>query len=220
MKQYFSLEEIAWLESECSQYGAVPVGDMKRLSGEYLELLLSYNRVVSLISRHGDQEKCAIELFLSSLAALEFLPREQGSTCCDVGSGGGFPAIPLAIARPDMRWILIESTNKKCAFLEAVVHGLELKGVQIIQNRFESYSPSPDAQISLIISRAGPRADVLLDWIRGIDGINSAILFCPPAKKDLLQRQAGQFDFYLAEQKIVAPPQGIEDLVIVLLKKR
>jgi 16S rRNA (guanine527-N7)-methyltransferase len=74
-----------------------------------------------------------------------------------VGSGAGFPGLPLAIADPDRRFCLIESTGKKAGFLRHMVEKLELPNVEVVQARAESYRP--DRPYDAVIARAlGPLA--------------------------------------------------------------
>jgi 16S rRNA (guanine527-N7)-methyltransferase len=86
---------------------------------------------------------------LDSLAALPWL---RGHTVADVGSGAGFPGLPLAIADPERRYTLIESTGKKVKFMRHVVERLALPNVALVQGRAEALRPSPP--FDTVISRA------------------------------------------------------------------
>ena len=86
-------------------------------------LLTEYNEKVNL-TRITDEEECRVKHFLDSLAGEKYFP--QGEVCAEVGSGGGFPSIPLMIVRKDLKFTLIESVAKKCVFLEKAVSELEL----------------------------------------------------------------------------------------------
>jgi 16S rRNA (guanine527-N7)-methyltransferase len=94
------------------------------------------------------------------LDSLTVQPYLRGERIADVGSGAGFPGIPLAIVEPHRRFTLIESTGKKCRFLEHVRDTLELKNVAIVQSRAESYQP--DMRFDTVLARAvGPVADLV-----------------------------------------------------------
>ena len=94
------------------------------------------------------------------LDSLTVQPYLRGERIADVGSGAGFPGIPLAIVEPHRRFTLIESTGKKCRFLEHVRAELELKNVAIVQSRAESYQP--DMRFDTVLARAvGPVADLV-----------------------------------------------------------
>lgn len=77
-----------------------------------------------------------VEHILDSLAVTSAMP--QGSRVVDVGSGGGFPAIPLAVARPDLQLTMVEATTRKCAFLRHVVRHLGLRGCLVQEGRLEA----------------------------------------------------------------------------------
>ena len=92
---------------------------------------------------------------LDSLAVLPWL---RGHTVADVGSGAGFPGLPLAIADPERRYTLIESTGKKVKFMCHVVERLALPNVEVVQGRAEALKPS--RAFDTVISRAlGPLSD-------------------------------------------------------------
>jgi 16S rRNA (guanine527-N7)-methyltransferase len=94
---------------------------------------------------------------LDSLSVRPFL---RGARIADVGSGAGFPGIPLAVIEPARRFTLIESTGKKCRFLEHVRDALALANVEVVQSRAESYRP--DLRFDTVIARAvGPIADLV-----------------------------------------------------------
>jgi 16S rRNA (guanine527-N7)-methyltransferase len=93
------------------------------------------------------------------LDSLSVVPWLRGRRIADVGSGAGFPGIPLAIARPDLQFVLVESTGKKCRFLEHVRDTLVLSKVEVVQSRAESYKPT--ARFDTVLARAvGPIAEL------------------------------------------------------------
>jgi 16S rRNA (guanine527-N7)-methyltransferase len=94
---------------------------------------------------------------LDSLSVRPFL---RGARIADVGSGAGFPGIPLAIVAPDLHFALIESTGKKCRFLEHVRDTLGLANVEVVQARAEAYKPA--VRFDTVLARAvGPIADLV-----------------------------------------------------------
>ncbi|KVW95501.1 16S rRNA (guanine(527)-N(7))-methyltransferase RsmG [Thiobacillus denitrificans] len=114
----------------------------------YLALLGKWNRVHNLTAVR-DAERMVSHHLLDSLAAVPFF---QGETVLDVGSGGGLPGIPLAIARPDLQVTLIDSVAKKTAFLLQAKAELVLSNLNVITGRVEDYQPN--ARFDVIISRA------------------------------------------------------------------
>lgn len=94
------------------------------------------------------------------LDSLSVAPWLRGRRVADVGSGAGFPGIPLAIARPDLHFALIESTGKKCRFLEHVRDTLGLANVEVVQSRAEGYATRE--RFDTVLARAvGPLADLV-----------------------------------------------------------
>lgn len=80
--------------------------------------------------------------FLDSLACLALIPREA-KRAVDIGSGAGFPAIPLKLARPDLSFTLVEASRKKTTFLQHVVRRLRLSDVCVVQGRAEVLGQDP-----------------------------------------------------------------------------
>lgn len=103
----------------------------------YCNILLSANRRINLISRAGDQPIEITRQFLISIATLRVIPESGDLWWLDIGSGGGFPAIPLAIFRPNIRFVLAESMAKKAYFLERAVEELGLTNVTVLNRRVE-----------------------------------------------------------------------------------
>jgi 16S rRNA (guanine527-N7)-methyltransferase len=94
---------------------------------------------------------------LDSLSVRPFL---RGERIADVGSGAGFPGIPLAILEPGRRFTLVESTGKKCRFLEHVRDALGLANVEVIQARAEAFKPAE--RFDTVLARAvGPVAELV-----------------------------------------------------------
>jgi len=104
-----------------------------------------------------DREQQITKHVLDSLSVLPYL---HGGRVADVGSGAGFPGIPLAIAAPEVHFALIESTGKKCRFLEHVRDALGLVNVEIVQARAEAWKP--EVRYDTVLARAvGPLADLV-----------------------------------------------------------
>jgi len=115
---------------------------MLALSQRYCEIVLEANRKINLVSRSGDVPHTVERQFLLSIAALDLIPSNGGLKWLDIGSGGGFPAIPLAIFRPDISFVLVESIAKKAFFLERTIETLALPNVGVAQERLEPRGPS------------------------------------------------------------------------------
>jgi len=114
----------------------------------YLALLDKWNRVYNLTAVR-EAERMVSHHLLDSLAAVPFF---QGETILDVGSGGGLPGIPLAIARPELQVTLIDSIAKKTAFLLQVKAELGLSNLNVVTGRVEDFRHA--ARFDVITSRA------------------------------------------------------------------
>jgi 16S rRNA (guanine527-N7)-methyltransferase len=122
----------------------------------HLDLLDEWNSRMNLTAIR-DRPAQLTKHLLDSLTVQPFL---RGERIADVGSGAGFPGIPLAIVEPGRRFALIESTGKKCRFLEHVRDTLGLANVEVVQSRAEAYRP--EIRFDTVIARAvGPIAGLL-----------------------------------------------------------
>ena len=122
----------------------------------HLDLLDDWNSRMNLTAIR-DRPAQLTKHLLDSLTVQPFL---RGERIADVGSGAGFPGIPLAIVEPGRRFALIESTGKKCRFLEHVRDTLGLANVEVVQSRAEAYRP--EIRFDTVIARAvGPIAGLL-----------------------------------------------------------
>jgi len=126
---------------------ALPEGAEAKLL-DYLALLDKWNRVYNLTAVRDAGRMVSLHL-LDSLAAAPYF---QGETVLDVGSGGGLPGIPLAIARPELRVTLVDSIAKKTAFLQQAKAELGLGNLNVVTSRVEDYRPA--ARFDVITSRA------------------------------------------------------------------
>lgn len=106
----------------------------------YLDELEAWNERVNLVSRASVGVALKAHV-VPSLATLRVVEPDCAVRVLDVGSGGGFPGIPLRILRPHVRLDLVEATRKKCRFLEHCVEMLELSGTRVHWCRVEAPSP-------------------------------------------------------------------------------
>lgn len=120
--------------------GAAAIGcpiakaEMERFAAYYRELLL-WNRRINLISENSSRQ-IVIRHFLDSLTAAPWIERPEG-LLIDIGSGGGFPGLPLRIVMPRLQVTLVESSRKKTSFLSHIVRTLALDEVMVIRERVE-----------------------------------------------------------------------------------
>lgn len=109
-------------------------GEYREKFTAFCELLLSYNQKFNLTAI-TEKREIFYKHFLDSVVGESFFPKNV--SVCEIGSGAGFPSIPLKIVRDDLRFVLVESTKKKCDFLRAAIEKLELANVAVYHARAE-----------------------------------------------------------------------------------
>lgn len=105
-----------------------------RSFAEFLKLLKKWNKRISLTSINNDKD-IVIKHFLDSLSISNLIP--DSSLVLDIGSGAGFPGIPLSIVNPSLKITLLDSTEKKVFFTREVIRKLELQNVETLVGRGE-----------------------------------------------------------------------------------
>lgn len=103
---------------------------------KYMNLLLEWNEKINLTAI-TDPKEIILKHFIDSLTINKYL--KQNSTLADVGTGAGFPGIPLKIVRPDLKITLVDSLNKRINFLNIVIDELELKNITTVHSRIEDF---------------------------------------------------------------------------------
>lgn len=133
----FVASELRQLELE------IPNNSLATLS-RYLDLLLEVNQSFNLTAVR-DRDAAWQRHIIDSLTLLPgLIELQQGGRIIDVGSGGGLPGIPLAVARPDLNVALLEATGKKARFLEKCAHELPLPNVTVLNARAETIGRHPN----------------------------------------------------------------------------
>ena len=130
----------------------------------YLDLLLAANQRMNL-TRITDRAEAEILHVADALTVLPHLPA-GGHRLADVGSGGGVPGMVLAIVRPDVQVLLIESTRKKADFLLAAAGELKLTNVMVEPKRAEDVAWSPRREsFEVVVARAVALMPILVEWL-------------------------------------------------------
>ena len=130
---------------------------------QYIKILLAWNERLNLTAIR-DPHEVLYRHFCESMFAATAVPLENGRLA-DVGSGGGFPGLPLKIFRPDLRIFLIESNLKKATFLAEVIREVELTDTQVLVRRYEELGEEI-APLDFICARALGEFPSFLEWAR------------------------------------------------------
>src|SRR5580658_912474 len=155
----------------------------------YTSLLLLWNRRISLTSITSPEEIVRTH-FAESLLATKTVVKVHGRLA-DVGTGAGFPGIPLKMYIPALRLTLIEPNAKKCAFLAEVVRTLELKDVEIIQKRYEDVR-RPEPAFDIVTSRALGQFLEFAEWTESVLAPNGRVMVWtgPDGRLELERRKS------------------------------
>ncbi len=125
------------------------------------ELYKDWNQKINVVSRK-DIDELYLRHVLHSLAIARVLRFKPGTDVLDVGTGGGFPGIPLAILFPEVNFTLVDSIGKKIKVVEEVVAGLGLENVEVINSRVEEVN----GQFDFVVSRAVAAMPTFVRWVR------------------------------------------------------
>jgi 16S rRNA (guanine527-N7)-methyltransferase len=148
---------------ELRPYGATASARLCDQIRIYVDLLLRWNQRTSLTTV-TDPEGIVRFHFGESLLAVTAVPIRHGRLA-DVGSGAGFPAVPIRMVSEDLNVILIESNQKKATFLSEIVRELQLANVDVRRSRMEEIDFSRDT-VDFVTARAIGIDDEFLDWSR------------------------------------------------------
>ena len=144
-------------------------GEFKEKFDAYRALILEYNERYNLTTIL-DEKDMFYKHFLDSVVGEKYF--KNGAKVIEIGSGAGFPSMPLKLIRDDLKFTLVESVGKKCEFLHAVVDKLGLKGVNIYSKRAEdlakdvNFRESYDVATARAVARMNTLTEYCLPFVR------------------------------------------------------
>ncbi len=126
----------------------------------YYEFLVEYNKMVNLTAI-TDEEEVYIKHFYDSILLSKTIDLSKVKTLCDVGSGAGFPSIPLKILYPNLNITIVDSLDKRIKFLTLLADKLGLENVNLVHNRAEEYVKEHREYFDVVTARAVARFNIL-----------------------------------------------------------
>ena len=175
-----------WLD----RYGIAIPSDQEALFEKFLELFLAKNQVVNL-SAIRDADGVYEKHFIDSLIVNRLFPLY--GRVLDIGSGGGFPGIPLAITHPHCEFVLLDSIGKKTVAMREFVEALGLQGVISVQARAEQLGQEDmyHGEFDWVVSRATAYLPRLIEWsVPFLRRKGSMLLYKLPSEEELAEGQA------------------------------
>ena len=179
----------------------------------YLAHLIEWNKSINLTAII-DPKEIIIKHFVDSLVGLVATSFPQNSMVVDVGSGGGFPGIPLKIVRSDIRLILVEPIQKKCSFLNSVIGLLKLQDVSTFCGTIEQYAKeSHSYAIDVVVVRALKYEDIRKHLPALLTSKGKVVLY---RSKSIKNQEIGK-EFHLMSEIDFILPQGSGKRVVTVI---
>jgi len=169
--------DLAILVTGAQAWNLALTAEQRQQFDQYQSLLLTWNEQMNLTAV-TDPAAVQSRHFLDSLSCTLVTGSLNGQSLIDVGSGAGFPGLPLKIVFPDLQLTLVESITKKCRFLETAVTELGLKQVSILNERVEllGRDPAHREKYDWAVARAVAALPVLAEYLLPLCRVGGAML--------------------------------------------
>jgi 16S rRNA (guanine527-N7)-methyltransferase len=153
-----------WQSEIFKNHGLVLTPELYDKFGVYCDFLIEYNKIHNLTSITSPED-VFIKHFLDSILILKFAKIPENPMLIDIGSGAGFPGVPLKLYRPDIKLTLLESRAKKVRFLQELCEKLEIQA-EVFHNRAETLQKSPEyrGKFDAVTARAVGSMNVLAQY--------------------------------------------------------
>lgn len=197
----------------------IPLQDAQvQAFGFYLRELTAWNRRINLTAIRADRE-ILVKHFLDSLAYSKvLLPVQAGSLLLDIGSGAGFPGLPLKIFLPDLLVTLLEPSIKKTAFLRHLVGSLGLDQAEVVSQRIEEFAKDPNRHRAYdwVVTRA-VKVERIIRFILSVLKKNGKLIL---GRASSLDFAPGTYGFRLTQEVLFDLPFGVGPRVLTVLEAK
>lgn len=146
---------------------------------KYFSMLIETNKVMNLTAI-TEEDDVAVKHFLDSALPEKFFP--QNSTVIDIGSGAGFPALPLKIVRPDLKITMVDSLNKRIGFLNDVIEKLNIEGANAVHSRAEDFAKNNREKFDVAVARAVAPLNTLVEYLLPFVKVGGACIIYKSSK--------------------------------------
>jgi 16S rRNA (guanine527-N7)-methyltransferase len=206
---------------EAEAYGiAFDPGDLEAL-GTYLSLLLEANTRFNLTAV-TDPDMAWTKHVFDSLTLLPYVVGAEARQVIDVGSGGGLPGVPLALALPEVDFTLLEATGKKAAFLCDVAQRLEMANVEVVNDRAETIGRDREnhrEQYDLVVARAVGKLAVLAELAVPLARVGGHVAAIKGARAGREVEEAGRA-LHLLHGEVVETARTPTGTIVLIEKRR
>ncbi len=189
---------------------------------QYYQFLIEYNLNVNLTAI-TEQNDVYYKHFFDSLTAVKFIDFDKVNSICDMGSGAGFPSIPLKIMFPHLEVTIIDSLNKRLKFLDQLMNKLEIGQVNLVHDRIENYAIKHQCEFDLVTVRALGDLSLICEMGLPMTKINGSFIAYKGSNADDeivkstdgIQKLGGKIDFV----KTFELPYGYGHRTIIKISK-
>jgi len=192
----------------------------------YYKLLIEWNEKINLTAI-TDKKEVYLKHFYDSVALALSVELDKKASICDIGSGAGFPSIPLKIIFPELKVTIVDSLNKRINFLRTLVSELELNEVFLFHDRAETFGQDPTyrASYDYVVARAVARLNVLSELCLPLVKKNGYFYALKAAKsQEELAEAKGAIAIlggkFIEDKQIYLPNTEDERHVLVIAKKK
>ena len=189
----------------------------------YMNLLLEWNEKINLTAI-TDEKEIILKHFIDSFTINKFI--NSGDIMLDIGTGAGFPGLPIKIIRPEVDVFLMDSLNKRINFLNEVIELLQLKNIEAFHSRAEEMAKNNKfrEKFDVVTSRAVAKLNILLEYMLPYTKVNGKCLCMkgPNIEEEIKEAEkalkilGGEIEKI---EKIILPDSNIERKIIIIRKK-